>query len=76
MESNSKSSPPKIGVVSVEGVGDKGFEEVGVSVVTGGSVVKVGSVIGGLGIVKVGFVVVVEVVSVKMGVGIGIEVKG
>ena len=70
MESNSKSSPPKIGVVSVDGVGDKGFEEGGASVVTGGSVT------GALGTVKVGFVVVVEVVSVKMGVGIGIVVKG
>ena len=82
MESHSKSSPPKIGVVSVEGVGDKGLEVVGGLVVTGGSVVrggsvvKVGSVTGGLGIVKVGFVVVVDVVSVKMGVGICIEVKG
>ena len=69
MESNSKSSPPKIGVVSVDGVGDKGFDEDGGSVVTGGSVT------GGLGTVKVGFVVVVVVVSVKMGVRIGIVVK-
>ena len=70
MESIFKSSPPKMGVVSVDGVGDKGFEEGGGSVVIGGSVT------GGLGTVKVGFVVVVEVVSMKMGVGIGIVVKG
>ena len=52
------------------------MEEVGGSVVGGGSVVKVGSVTGGLGIVKVGFIEVVEVVSVKMGVGMGMEVNG
>ena len=62
--------------MSIEGVGDKGLEVVRGSVVGGGWVVKVGSVTGGLGIVNVGFVVVVEVVSVKMGVGMGMEVNG
>ena len=46
MESNSKSSPPKIGVVSVDGVGDKGV------VVVGGFVVTGGSVTGGVGAVE------------------------
>ena len=41
MESNSKSSPPRIEVVSVDCVGDKGFEKGGGSVVTGGSVTGV-----------------------------------
>ena len=70
------SSPPKTGIVSVNGVGDKGFEEGGGLVVKVGSAVKGGSVTGGLGTIKVGFVVVVEVVSVKMGVRIRIVVKG
>ena len=42
MESNSKSSPPRTGVVSVDGVGDKGFVVVEGSIVTGGSVVTGG----------------------------------
>ena len=46
MESNSKSSPPTIGVVSMDCVGDKGVEVGGGSVMTGGSVTH------GLGIIK------------------------
>lgn len=47
MESNSKFSPTRTRMVSVEGVGDNGLVVVGGSVVTCGSVVM-----GGVGVVE------------------------
>lgn len=53
MESNSKSSLPRTGVVSVDGIGDKVLVVVGGSVITCGLVVTCGSLVtGGVGAVE------------------------